>query len=163
MFIPTKDQQAKLLSSALSLLTTLNNGIEDLLGRGSKGLIFSTGVEEGKTIGKNIPKSESIEDAVSSVNEAFEGVWNVELFKEKGQDSFEYIDEKGYPSAKIVIHECPIRQAVLSHGMEQGGPICYLTNGNLCGMLSEILEKKVGMEIEHTGPNSCLKRIYFRS
>ncbi|MFW9918603.1 MAG: hypothetical protein ACFFED_03320 [Candidatus Thorarchaeota archaeon] len=152
-----------MLSSALSLLTTLNNGIEDLLGRGSKGLIFTTGVEEGRTIGRNIPKSDSIEEAISSVNEAFDGVWNVQLFKEKEQESYEYVDEKGNTSAKIVIHECPIRQAVLSHGMQQGGPICYLTNGNLCGMLSEIMDKKVGMEIEHTGPNSCLKKIYFRS
>ncbi len=163
MFIPTKDQQAKLLSSALSLLTTLNNGIEDLLGRGSKGLIFQTGVEEGKKNGMNLPKSDNIEDAIATVNEAFDGVWNVELFKEKGQEDFIYQDEKGLPSAKIVIRECPIRQAVLSHGMQQGGPICYLTNGNLCGMLSDIMDKKVGMEIEHTGPNSCLKKISFRS
>lgn len=162
MFVPTHDQQAKLLSSALSLLAVLNNGIEDMLGRGSKGLIFNTGMEEGRAIGKNIAKTDSLEEAVASVNEAFSGVWNIELFKEKGQEEVIFQDAMGHPSAKIVIRECPIRQAVLSHGLKQGGPICYLTNGNLCGILSEITEKKVGMEIEHTGPNSCLKRIYFR-
>lgn len=162
MFVPTHDQQAKLLSSALSLLSVLNNGIEDMLGRGSKGLIFNTGMEEGRALGKNIPKTDTLEDAIDSVNEAFSGVWNVELFKEKGQEEVIYTDVNGHPSAKIVIRECPIRQAVLSHGLKQSGPICYLTNGNLCGILSEVMEKKVGMEIEHVGPNSCLKRIYFR-
>ena len=162
MFVPTHDQQAKLLSSALSLLAVLNNGIEDMLGRGSKGLIFNTGMEEGRALGKNMARTESLEEAIASVNEAFSGVWNIELFTEKGHDNPIFEDDMGHPSAKIVVRECPIRQAVLSHGLKQSGPICYLTNGNLCGILSEIMEKKVGMEIEHVGPNSCLKRIYFR-
>ncbi|MDF1540581.1 MAG: hypothetical protein P1Q69_16915 [Candidatus Thorarchaeota archaeon] len=163
MFVPTKDQQSRLLSSALSLLTTLNNGIEDMLGRGSKGIIFNTGVEEGKYLGKNMPKTESVETAIEEVNQAFECVWNVEIFKEKDKDDFMFEDALGNPSLKIVVRECPIRQAVLSHGMKQGGPICHLTNGNLCGMIGEITDRKTGMEIEHTGPNSCLKRVYFRS
>lgn len=41
----------------LSLLTTINNRIEDILGSGSKGLIFSTGVDEGKRIGEGFPKA----------------------------------------------------------------------------------------------------------
>jgi predicted hydrocarbon binding protein len=163
MFIPTKDQQARLLSSALQLLTTLNNGIEDMLGRGSKGIIFNTGMEDGKFLGKNLPKTESVEEAVEEVNKAFEGVWKVEVFAEKGKDTPMFTDEMGNEAMKIVVHECPIRQAVLSHGMKQGGPICHLTNGNLCGMISEITGRKTGMEIEHAGPNSCLKRVYIRS
>ena len=163
MFTATTSQQAKLLNACLSLLTTLNNGIEEVLGKGSKGVIFNAGVEDGKFVGKNFAKTKDIEDAIVTVNEAFEGVWNVELFKEKDQEEYTFTDKLGFPSVKIVIRECPIRQAVLSNGLNQGGPVCYLTNGNLCGILSEITDKKVGMEIQHTGPNSCLKRIYFRS
>ncbi|MGY5854201.1 MAG: hypothetical protein RTU92_11585 [Candidatus Thorarchaeota archaeon] len=163
MFIPTKDKQTKLLNSALSLLTALNNGIEEVLGRGSKGIIFATGHEEGKAQGRGIPKTDSIEDAIDTVNEIFDGVWNVELFKEAGQDSYYFKDSLGFDAVKIVVRECPIRQAVLSNGLKQGGPVCYLTNGNLCGILSEIMGKKVSMEIEHTGPNSCLKRLNLRN
>jgi predicted hydrocarbon binding protein len=162
MFVPDKDQQTRLLSSTLSLLTALNNGIEDVLGRGSKGIIFATGMEEGRAQGRSLAKTESLETAIESVNEAFEGVWNVELFKEEGQDGYIFEDRLGLPAAKVIVRECPIRQAVLSNGLKQGGPVCYLTNGNLCGIIAEVMEKKVSMEIEHTGPNSCLKKLSLR-
>ena len=162
MFVPSKDQQTKLLGATLSLLTALNNGIEDVLGRGSKGIIFATGMEDGKAQGKALAKTDSLEEAIQAVNEAFEGVWNIELFQEEGQSDYMFKDNLGFPAAKIIVRECPIRQAVLSNGLKQGGPVCYLTNGNLCGIISEIMEKKVSMEIEHTGPNACMKRLNLR-
>ena len=162
MSAPNESDQKKLLSTCLSLLTTLNEGILDLLGPGSKGLIFNAGLQEGKFIGKTIPKNDSIEEVIEAINETYQGVWNLELFKEKGQDDYYFTDDKGQQAVKIVLRQCPIRQAVLTHDLNQAGPICYLTNGYLCGIVSEIMDKKAGLDIEHNGPNACLKKLYFR-
>lgn len=154
--------KSELLHSCLLLLTTLNNGLEDLLGRASKGVIFNTGTKEGHFIGKKFPRTNSIEKAIASLNQAYEGIWDVELFKEKDQESYYYEDERGLSAVNIVVRNCPIRQAVLSYDLDQAGPICYLTNGYLCGMIGEIMDKKVGMKILHHAPNACLKKLTFR-
>ena len=155
-------EKTELLESCLLLLTTLNNGLEDMLGSASKGVIFNTGTKEGQFIGKKFPQTASIEKAIDAVNEAYKGVWNVELFKEKGAESFFYEDEIGRLSANVIVRDCPIRQAVLSYDLNQAGPICYLTNGYLCGMIAEMTGKRVGMEILHHAPNACKKKLTFR-
>ena len=44
---PSKDSESNRVDAYLSLLTTINKGIVDLLGPASKGLVFGTGVDEG--------------------------------------------------------------------------------------------------------------------
>ncbi len=155
------DKDSGRVDAYLSLLTTINNRIEDILGSASKGLIFSTGVDEGRRIGEGFDKTKTIQSAIEMLNEAYEGVWSIELKSKDGEGHF-FIDNLGQPSFNVIIRDCPIRVAVTEKDLKQSGPICYLTNGYLCGMLSEILDEKVGMEIEYTGPLACKKRIYFR-
>jgi len=68
------DDESKRVDAYLSLLTTINNGIEDLLGKASKGLIFGTGVEEGKRIASELPKTDTIQSAITALNNAYAGV-----------------------------------------------------------------------------------------
>ena len=158
---PSTHSESNRVDAYLSLLTTINNGILDLLGPASKGLIFSTGVEEGKRIAQEFPKTDTIQKAMKTLNEAYEGVWSLELHAKEGESHF-FMDELGQPSFNVLVRECPIRAAVKEKNMEQCGPMCYLTNGYLCGMLGEILDEKVGMDIEYAGPLACKKRIFFR-
>jgi len=158
---PTSNTETRKVDAYLSLLTTINKGIVELLGPASKGLIFGTGVEEGKRLAIDLEKTDTIQKAIKTLNEAYHGVWSIELHHKEGESYF-YMDDLGQPSFNIMIRECPIRPAVKLKGLEQCGPICYLTNGYLCGMLGEILEEKVGMEIVHAGPLACKKRIFFR-
>jgi len=157
----SKDSESKRVDAYLSLLTTINNGIMELLGPASKGLIFGTGVEEGKRIAIDFQKTDTIQSAIKTLNEAFEGVWSIELHEKEGESHF-FIDKMGQPSFNVLVRDCPIRAAVKAKNLEQCGPICYLTNGYLCGMLGEILGEKVGMDIEYAGPFACKKRIFFR-
>ena len=158
---PSNDSDSNRVDAYLSLLTTINKGMVDLLGPASKGLIFGTGVEEGKRLALNFPKTDTIQKAIQTLNEAYNGVWSIELHEKEGESHF-YIDQLGQPSFNVIVRDCPIRAAVKQKNMEQCGPICYLTNGYLCNMLSEILDEKVGMDIVYAGPLACKKRIFFR-
>ncbi|TXT55917.1 MAG: hypothetical protein BAJATHORv1_30300 [Candidatus Thorarchaeota archaeon] len=162
MLDPSDSPDSNLLHACMSMLATINNGMEDLLGPASKGVIFNTGVEQGKLLGVNLQKAEDFETAIDTVNEAYKGVWNVELYKSIDQDSFIFEDEMGREAAKIIVKDCPVRKAVELCELQQEGPICYLTNGYLCGMLSQLTGKKIGMEILKAGPKSCLKQIHVR-
>ena len=115
----------------------------------------------GKRIALDFQKTDTIQSAIQTLNEAYEGVWSIELHAKEGESHF-FIDQLGQPSFNVIVRDCPIRDAVKRKNLEQCGPICYLTNGYLCGMLGEILDEKVGMEIIHAGPLACKKRIFFR-
>ena len=156
-----EEKESKRVDSYLSLLTALNVGIEDLLGPASKGLIFNTGVEEGRRLAQDMKKTNALLPAVEEVNEAYAGVWSIELRKTEG-DSYFYEDDLDQPSVNIIVRDCPVRAAVTNNGMHQCGPICYLTNGYLAGMLEVLMGEKVGIEILHAGPLACKKRVYFR-
>jgi len=157
----TEDQESKRIHTYLSLLTTLNIGIEDLLGPASKGLIFNTGVEEGRRLAEDMKKTNALLPAIDEVNEAYAGVWSIELRK-NDDDTYFYDDNLDRPSVNIIVRDCPVRSAVTENGMHQCGPICYLTNGYLAGMLEVLMGEKVGIEILHAGPLACKKRVYFR-
>ncbi len=156
------DREKRKMEQYLALLTTINKGIEHLLGPSAKGIIFNIGVEEGRILAEDMPKTNNLLQAIHELNKAYEDVWSIELRIHKDTDTYSYIDEYGQPSYDVIIRECPIRTAVAEHGLEQGGPICYLTNGYLCGMLEGIIDEPVGMEILHAGPLACKKRLYLR-
>ncbi|MFW9976645.1 MAG: hypothetical protein ACFFEJ_00990 [Candidatus Thorarchaeota archaeon] len=156
------DKELKRVDTYRSLLTALNVGIEDLLGPASKGLIFNTGVEEGRRLAQDMNKTNALLPAIDLVNEAYEGVWSIELRKNGDDQSYFYEDDLNQPSVNIMVRDCPVRTAVTNNGMHQCGPICYLTNGYLAGMLEVLMGEKVGIEILHAGPLACKKRIYFR-
>jgi len=153
----------KLLYSCLGLMTALNNGLKDFIGTAARGVIFNTGLGEGYFLGKNFKTTKNIEEVIEVVNQAFEGVWRIDLFKAKNMDDFFYKGPHGYKSVNIVVRECPIRQSVLSYNLEQGGSICYLTNGYICGIIGQIMNCRCGMDMLHHGPNACLKRLFFRN
>ncbi|MFW9850795.1 MAG: hypothetical protein ACFFF4_16835 [Candidatus Thorarchaeota archaeon] len=152
----------KRVDTYLTLLTSINNGIEDLLGTASRGVIFNHGVKEGRALGESIQKTNTLTTAIEIVNQAYEGVWAVELYKKPEVDAIFFEDDLGQTSFRIMVRECPVRAAVTDKNLKQDGPLCHLSNGILCGMLDEILGEKVGVDIEHTGPLACKKRLYFR-
>ncbi|MFW9909905.1 MAG: hypothetical protein ACFFEF_15160 [Candidatus Thorarchaeota archaeon] len=156
------DHGAKRIDAYLSLLTTINIGIEDLLGPASKGLIFNMGVDEGRRLAKELPPTNALLPAIEILNHAYEGVWRIEPRKNGNDDSYFYEDDLGHASFNVMVRDCPVRIAVTEKNLAQCGPICYLTNGYLCGMLEELMGEKVGIEILHAGPLACKKRIYFR-
>lgn len=160
--VVAKDTESARIDAYLSLLTTINKGMLDILGPASKGLIFNTGVEEGRSLGSTLPKTNTLTTAIDTINEAYDGVWSIELQTNKGESTYFFEDDLGLASFRILVRDCPIRAAVTDHNLEQAGPICYLTNGHLCGVFEEIMDESVGMEIEYAGPLACKKRIYFR-
>ncbi|MHA1907630.1 MAG: hypothetical protein ACW98Y_10085 [Candidatus Thorarchaeota archaeon] len=158
---PTRTDD-KRVDTYLTLLTAINNGIEDLLGAASRGVIFNQGVMEGRALGAAIQKTNTLPTAIDIVNQAYEGVWDVELYNNGDGSSVFFEDDLGQTSFRIIVRECPVRAAVTNKNLKQDGPLCHLSNGYLCGMLDEILGEKVGVSIEHAGPLACKKRMYFR-
>ena len=101
---PTLNTETKQVDAYLSLLTTINKGIVELLGPASKGLIFGTGVEEGKRLAIGLEKTDTIQKAIKTLNDAYHGVWGIELHHKEG-DSYFYMDELGQPSFNIMVDD----------------------------------------------------------
>lgn len=64
----SNDNESNKVDAYLSLLTTIYNRIENILGSASKGLIFSIGVDKGKRIGEGFPKTQITHSAIEMLN-----------------------------------------------------------------------------------------------
>jgi len=98
---PTTDTESNRVDAYLSLLTTINKGIVDLLGPASKGLVFGIGVDEGKRFALNFEKTDTIQNAIATLNEAYEGVWSIELNAKEGESQFNHHSMSLYVTVRL--------------------------------------------------------------
>jgi predicted hydrocarbon binding protein len=140
----------------MRIMASLAHASSTLIGRAANALMYQTGKDLGKIEGAKLDRTDDLNTALGMLTEAEQGVWQVDLWKDKSQK--EYITtENGVMKAYLIFRECPIRQVCVAHGIKQDGVICRITHGIFAGMIGEIMGKKVDLHVEHPGPNACKK------
>ena len=150
------DVYKKNIEALVRILASLSHASESLIGKAANALMYQTGKDLGKIEGEKLDKTKDLDKALKMLMDAEEGVWNIELWKDKGEADYIFGDEE-VKKAYLIFRECPIREVCMTHGIEQDGVICRITHGLFAGMIGKVLDKKVDLHVEHPGPNACKK------
>ncbi|MBU7043238.1 MAG: hypothetical protein HXS47_06565 [Theionarchaea archaeon] len=148
------------VASLMKIMASLNHASDTLIGKAAKTLMYQTGKDLGRLEGKKLDKSDDLKKTIEMIEKAEKGVWNIEIWKNKESDDYIFKDND-VQKAYLVFRECPIRQVCMTHGIPQDQVICGITHGLFAGMAEMIMDKKVDLHVEHTGPNACKKVIAF--
>lgn len=149
------------INALLEIMYSLGSASDTLIGKTANVLMYQSGKDMGKIEGRKLDKTEDLSKAIQMLLSAKEGVWRIELWKDKGAADY-FFEEGGARKAHLVFMECPIRQVCLSRGVQQDGVICRITHGLFAGMMGEVMGRKVDLRVEHAGPNSCKKVVEIR-
>lgn len=144
------------IQALMRIMASLSLASDSLIGSAAKALMYQTGKDIGKIEGKKLDHADRLEQALTMLMQAEEGVWQIEPWKDVGVEEYVF-DENGVKKAHLVFYECPIRQVCLTHGLAQDGVICRITHGLFAGMIGQVMNKKVDLRVEHAGPNACKK------
>jgi predicted hydrocarbon binding protein len=144
------------IAALMRIMASLGNASETLIGKAANVLMYQTGKDLGRHEGEKLDKTDDLSKAIEMLMKAEEGVWQIELWKDKGIPEYVF-EENGAKKAYLVFRECPIRQVCMTHGIKQDGVICRITHGLFAGMMSEVMGGKVDLFVEHPGPNACKK------
>ena len=144
------------IKALVRILASLSHASESLIGKAANALMYQTGKDLGKIQGDKLDKTKDLDKALDMLMDAEKGVWHIELWKDKGEADYIFGDDE-VKKAYLIFRECPIREVCMTHGIEQNGVICRITHGLFAGMIGEVMDKKVDLLVEHTGPNACKK------
>jgi hypothetical protein len=150
------DVDKRNIKALVRILASLSHASESLIGKAANALMYQTGKDLGKIQGDKLDKTKDLGKAIGMLMDAEKGVWHIELWKDKGEADYIFGDDK-VKKAYLIFRECPIREVCMTHGIEQNGVICRITHGLFAGMIGEVMDKKVDLLVEHTGPNACKK------
>lgn len=103
-----------------------------------------------------------MEDALRELSYILDGQYSFEPWKPEDKEDYIVEDESG-TYIYLVFHDCIVRQTLRRIGQEQGGPYCQTLCGYVVGAVEEITGKRAKLEIIHTGPNACLKKLIIKS
>jgi len=112
----------------------------------------------GHEAGKMVEKTDDLEKAMQELSE----ILGVEFFFDmwKPADQTEYTVENGNETVvKLIFRDCVVRQTLRRTGLPQKGPLCYLLYGYTVGAVEEVMGIKGKLDIDHVGPNACLKTL----
>ena len=142
---------------ALEKIMGCLNVHEEIIGRGTGGLLYQAGKDLGTADGKASDRTDDIVTAVDLIKQANRDVWNVEVWTDADKNDVVF-KEEDYNKIHVIFRECPIRQVCISQGIKMNGALCKLAYGYYAGLLSSILERKVNLKnIETKGYRSFSK------
>jgi predicted hydrocarbon binding protein len=157
---PVKEIEAT-LHGVMKLNGLVIRSLEEIAGRGANAVTFRAGKKFGHEVAKYFQKREDIEDALHELSDLLQGQYSFEVWKPADSDTF-LIEEGGEKFIYLVFHDCIVRQTLRRNGQEQAGPLCQTLCGYVVGAIEEITGKRAKLEIKHTGPNSCLKKLILK-
>lgn len=151
------------LASMTKIMSILAHGHsqEGLFGRAVNRMMYLTGEKIGKVEGQKIDRTSDLQKALGMLMEQEKGVWVAELWKNEEDGDYIY-EEDGTRKVRMVFKDCPVRQVCLAHGTEMNGVFCQIAHGLFGGLLESIMDQKVALMAEHTGPNACKKILEFK-
>jgi hypothetical protein len=158
----TREEPAEPLHDVQGLmvfLSSMSNGLEDVLGRGAGGITFRA----GKTTGLKRPvvKTER-DDILKALDLVWEEMcrigmrWAFEPYKLEAEPEM-VKREEGKIQVKLVFRNCLVRSALFRYGHPQKLSLCMMNHGLFCGLVEQIYGGKANLEILHAGENACLK------
>lgn len=136
--------------------------LEEIAGRGANAVTYRAGKKFGHEVAKYFEKKDDVEDALRELSYILHGQYSFEPWKRGDQEDYIVEDESG-TYIYLVFHDCIVRQTLRRIGQEQGGPYCQTLCGYVVGAVEEITGKRAKLEIIHTGPNACLKKLIIKS
>jgi predicted hydrocarbon binding protein len=154
------EQKRDELHGLMVFLASLSHGLEQVLGRGAKSVVYRA----GKGVGAKCDPKEKTTDplrAVAIVQEELQrkGVaWQVEPWKPASEKDFVY-EKEGRLAMKVVCRNCIIRCSLFRYSHEQQQSLCNLNQGEFCGIYQKITGKQANLDIIHAGENACLKEL----
>lgn len=157
---PAKEIEAT-LHGVMKLNGLVIRSLEEIAGRGANAVTFRAGKKFGHEVAKYFQKRDDIEDALHELSDLLMGQYTFEVWKPADSDTF-LIEENGERFIYLVFHDCIVRQTLRRNGQEQAGPLCQTLCGYVVGAIEEITGKRAKLEIKHTGPNACLKKLILK-
>ncbi|MDD1663248.1 MAG: hydrocarbon binding protein (contains V4R domain) [Methanomicrobiales archaeon] len=156
--IPHPDELEDTLHGLMKLNGLIIRSLEEVAGRGANAVTYRAGRKYGHEVAKYFEKMEDIEKALQELSDILRGQFSFEIWKPADKPSY-IIQENGSTFIYLVFHDCIVRQTLRRNGQNQGGPLCQTLYGYVVGAIEEITGKKAKLEIVHTGPNACLKKL----
>jgi predicted hydrocarbon binding protein len=132
--------------------------LEEIAGRGANAVTYRAGKKFGHEVAKYFRKIDNVEEALEELSHILHGQYTFEAWKPADKSSY-VIQENETTFIYLVFHDCIVRQTLRRNGQDQGGPLCQTLFGYVVGAIEEITGKKAKLEIVHTGPNACLKKL----
>ena len=156
--VPHPEELEDTLHGLMKLNGLIIRSLEEVAGRGANAVTYRAGRKYGHEVAKYFEKMENIEEALKELSDILRGQFTFEIWKPADKASY-IIQEDGSTFIYLVFHDCIVRQTLRRNGQAQGGPLCQTLYGYVVGAIEEITGKKAKLEIVHTGPNACLKKL----
>jgi predicted hydrocarbon binding protein len=159
------DPPAEELEQTLHGLMQLNGyiikSLEEIAGRGANAVTYRAGKKFGHEVAKYFQKRDSVEEALRELSYILHGQYSFEPWKPSDKENY-IVDEDGSTFIYLVFHDCIVRQTLRRNGQVQAGPLCQTLCGYVVGAVEEITGRRGKLEIIHTGPNACLKKLILK-
>jgi predicted hydrocarbon binding protein len=155
---PHPEELEDTLHGLMKLNGLIIRSLEEVAGRGANAVTYRAGRKYGHEVAKYFQKMENIEEALKELSDILRGQFTIEIWKPADKPSY-IIEEDGSTFIYLVFHDCIVRQTLRRNGQPQGGPLCQTLYGYVVGAIEEITGRKAKLEIVHTGPNACLKKL----
>lgn len=152
------DDYEAALHVLMKFVGEMASALEQVSGRGANAIVYQAGKRMGHEAGKLMEKTDDLETAMHELSEILGQEFYFEMWKPSDQDN--YTVEKGNETeVKLLFMDCVVRQTLRRTGLPQKGPLCYLLYGYMVGAVEEVMDIKGKLDIDHVGPNACLKTL----
>jgi len=142
----------------MKFVGSMSTALEQVSGRGANAIVYQAGKRMGHEAGKLMEKTDDLEKAMNKLSEILGIEFYFEMWKPASQDG--YTIEKGDETVvKLLFMDCVVRQTLRRTGLPQKGPLCYILYGYMIGAVEEVMSIKGKLDIDHVGPNACLKTL----
>ena len=152
------DDYEDALHVLMKFMGSMSNALEQVSGRGANAIVYQAGKRMGHESAKMMEKTENLEQAMDEMGEVLGHEFYFEKWKPADQDSY-VIQKDNEVTVKLLFMDCVVRQTLRRTGLPQKGPLCYLLYGYMVGAVEEVMDIKGKVDIDHVGPNACLKTL----
>ena len=152
------DDYEDALHVLMKFMGSMSSALEQVSGRGANAIVYQAGKRMGHDAAKMMEKTDNLEQAMDEMGEVLGHEFYYRMWKPAGQEN--YTIEKGDETVvKLLFRDCVVRQTLRRTGLPQKGPLCYLLYGYMVGAVEEVMDIKGKVDIDHVGPNACLKTL----
>jgi predicted hydrocarbon binding protein len=152
------DDYEEALHVLMKFIGSMSSALEQVSGRGANAIVYQAGKRMGHEAGKLMEKTDDIEKALGEMGDILGKEFYFEMWKPSDQEGYT-TENNGETSVKLLFMDCVVRQALRRTGLPQKGPLCYLLYGYMVGAVEEVMDIKGKLDIDHFGPNACLKTL----
>lgn len=152
------DDYEEALHVLMKFVGSMSSALEQVSGRGASAIVYQAGKRMGHEAGKLMEKTDDLENAMGELSEILGREFYFEMWKPSSQESYT-IERGDETEVKLLFMDCVVRQTLRRTGLPQKGPLCYLLYGYIVGAVEEVMDIRGKLDIDHVGPNACLKTL----